>query len=99
MQGYVMFRNNKSVLLSLSVCSTNFKLVESNCCHKPTYQKDPNGKHLTWQDEPIKMPVRQRDRIKVCLKHNMWFPSYRPVVMSLQMVVQATGVLILYLSL
>lgn len=40
-----MFRNDKSVLLSLSVCSTNFKLVESNFYYKTTYQKEPSGKH------------------------------------------------------
>lgn len=88
-----MFRNDKSVLLSLSVCSTSFTLAESSFCHKTTNQKDPNG------DNPIKVPVRQpQDRIKVYIMH-MWSCNYRLVLMPLQLVVQATGVLSLYLSL
>lgn len=38
MQVGVTFGNDESVLLSLSVRSTNFTLAESNFCHKTTNQ-------------------------------------------------------------
>lgn len=84
-----MFRNNKSVSLALSLCSTNFKLVETNSHHNTTYQRVPM--------ESIYHAKANLLRSILCSVCGPIIPGM--VAVPLQVVVQATGVLTLHLSL
>lgn len=72
-QGCVICMNDRSVLLSQGMCSTYFKCVEWNLCHKTTYQKRAQWKTFyvaIWTNCGCLCPLLG-NRIKICHLHNV----------------------------